>query len=87
MSQPLTIDPLDAATMMWIQQQAQQTGTSIAVVVRHLIYRGIEIERQRTGQQRYHDLDSLAGTWSEKDATEFQQAIEQLDQIDPGLWQ
>jgi len=31
----------------------------------------------------YHDLDHLAGTWSEKDAAEFQKNIEDLESFDP----
>ena len=34
--------------------------------------------------QRFHDLDSLAGTWQE-DAS-FDAAIAAQDQVDPGLW-
>jgi hypothetical protein len=58
----------------------------VDVVVRRLIYRGLEVER-RIGGQRYHDLDELAGTWSDTEAQEFQQAVAALDQIDPTLWQ
>ena len=35
----------------------------------------------------YHDLDSLAGTWSEEDATEFDKATESFRQVDLELWQ
>lgn len=30
------------------------------MILRRLIYRGFKAERQKTQQQRYHDLDSLA---------------------------
>jgi hypothetical protein len=35
---------------------------------------------------RYHDLDALAGTWTEEDLREFEQAIEPLTRIDEHLW-
>jgi hypothetical protein len=35
---------------------------------------------------RYHDLDALAGTWSEEDLREFEEAIEPLTSIDQDLW-
>ena len=34
---------------------------------------------------RHHDLDDLIGTWVEDH--EFDQAIEEMDHIDPELWQ
>ena len=30
----------------------------------------------------YHDLDHLAGTWSEKDLREFQKNVEDLEKVD-----
>jgi hypothetical protein len=87
MGQTFTISELDAATTEWIRQEAKRTGVSVETVVRHLIYRGIAIERQKTRQLRYHDLDALAGTWSAEAAAEFQQATEDFEHIDPALWQ
>jgi len=34
----------------------------------------------------YHDLDSLAGTWSEEDAAEFASATSDFEQVDQQLW-
>lgn len=86
MEQLLTIAALDQTTTEWIEQEARRTGHSVDAVVRRLIYRGLEVER-RTGDQRHHDLDELAGTWSDTEVQEFQQAVAALDQIDPKLWQ
>lgn len=36
--------------------------------------------------QIYHDLDNLAGTWSEKDVKEFQENVEDLERIDKEIW-
>ncbi|MEA5621302.1 hypothetical protein VB711_26205 [Cronbergia sp. UHCC 0137] len=35
----------------------------------------------------YHDLDYLAGTWTQEDETEFLLNTQQFNQIDPQLWQ
>lgn len=35
----------------------------------------------------YHDLDLLAGTWTEEDAREFSQNTAIFNQIDEQLWQ
>jgi hypothetical protein len=87
MSEPLTITELDNAATEWIEQEAHRTGMPIEAVARHLIYRGLEVERQQARQERYHDLDALAGTWSAEDADEFRRAIADLNQIDPTIWQ
>jgi hypothetical protein len=87
MGQPLTITQLDRTATEWIEREAQRTGMPVETVVRQLIYRGLEVERQKARQQRHHDLDSLAGTWSVEEADEFRHTITDLDQIDPTLWQ
>jgi hypothetical protein len=35
---------------------------------------------------KFHDLDKLAGTWSEKDAEEFSLASAPFETIDEDLW-
>jgi hypothetical protein len=87
MREPLTITQLDHTVTEWIEQEAQRTGMPIEAVARRLIYRGLEVERQQARQQRYHDLDALAGTWSAEEAEEFRHAIAEFNQIDPTLWQ
>lgn len=87
MREPLTITQLDPTATEWIEQKAQRTGMPIEAVARDLIYRGLEVERQQARQQRYHDLDALAGTWSVAEADEFLHASADLNQIDPTLWQ
>lgn len=87
MGQPLTIRQLDMTATEWIEQEAQRTDLLVEDVVRKLIYRGLEVERQKARRQRYHDLDTLAGTWSAEEVEEFHHAIADLNQIDPTLWQ
>lgn len=36
-----------------------------------LIQRGIDLEQKKAALPKYHDLDALAGTWSEQEAAEF----------------
>jgi hypothetical protein len=79
---PLTITELDSTATEWIEREARRTGMPLEAIVRQLIYRGLEVERQKSRRQRYHDLDSLAGTWSEEDADEFRHAIADVNQVD-----
>jgi hypothetical protein len=87
MGQSLTITELDRTATEWIEQEARRTGMPLEAVARQLIYRGLEVERQKARQQRYHDLDALAGTWNTDEADEFRSAITDLNQIDPIIWQ
>ena len=85
MGHSLTITQLDNSASQWIEHEAQRTGVAVEDVVRKLIYRGLELEVKKGSQQRYHDLDSLAGTWSMEDVTGFNIAITELNQIDQNL--
>ncbi len=87
MERALTIDQLDTASAEWIEQEARRLGVPIEAVVRHLIRKGIEAERQQAQTVLHHDLDTLAGTWSEEEAAEFLQVIEDFNRVDPPLWQ
>lgn len=77
-----TISELDTAAVEWIEREASRTGKRVEEVVRRLIYRGLEVEAEQAEQQRHHDLDHLAGTWSSDDAAAFAHGIADLSQID-----
>jgi predicted transcriptional regulator len=81
------IHTLDILSRTWIQDEAQRTGASVETVIERLIQRGIAVERQSARGQRYHDLDSLAGTWSAEDANAFRVATMDFVQIEAALWQ
>lgn len=52
----------------------------------------IELLREATGQsppspaRNLDDLDDLAGTWSDEEAEEIDEAIREQRRIDPELW-
>lgn len=86
MNDPITIHHLDDASAEWIEEQASQRGVDKEEIVLHLIHRGINLEQKKAQLPTYHDLDSLAGTWSEDDAAEFDDATANLRQVDKELW-
>lgn len=86
MSNSITISELDAATTAWLDQEAQRSGEPVEHVIQRLIRRGIEAEQGKHEVVRHHDLDTLAGTWSDEEAAEFLRSVEDLNQIDSGLW-
>lgn len=82
----LNLNMLDNITRAWIEDEARRTSVSVEQVIERLIQRGVAFERQAARAQRYHDLDSLAGTWSTDEADAFQAATVNFAQIDTTLW-
>jgi DNA polymerase III delta subunit len=65
-----------------IRQRANATGLSL----NRTILRMLE-EATGTGSRELHrDLDHLAGTWSDEEATAFEAALLEQRRIDPKLW-
>ena len=83
----ITIGDLDEATADWIEKEAARRGTNEETVALHLIQKGIECESEHSGLRLYEDLDFLAGTWTEEQATEFTNAVSDLERVDEKLWQ
>lgn len=72
-----------------IEDMAEVEGTSLAQTAIRLLLRATGLgERAMTrgSGKRYHELDALAGTWSEDDAAEFDRALAEQRTIEPGLW-
>jgi hypothetical protein len=86
MPRPITIPDVDDATASWLVEEAGRRGVSIETVAGQLLQRGLEWERRRAELLTYHDLDALAGTWSEDEAAAFLQAVADFEQVDPSLW-
>ena len=46
-----------------------------------------DLEEKKAQLPIHHDLDFLAGTWSEEDAAEFDNSTEAFRRVDEELWQ
>jgi len=67
-----------------IQRRARKTGSVNKAVISLL-------EESTGGRKRkkvhlYHDLDKLAGTWSKREADDFDRTLALQRQIDSELW-
>jgi len=65
-----------------LRRRANEERKSLNEVALQALERGLDLADTPV---RHHDLDDLIGTWVED--PEFDQAIEEMDQIDPELWQ
>ena len=87
MGTTVIIKNLDGTTMNWITDKARERGMSVEDVILQMLHETIGLEQKNSQPKQYHDLDSLAGTWSKEEHDEFVQAIADLDQVDEQLWQ
>lgn len=68
-----------------LKKEARRTGTSINKTLINLIRESIGLAKKKRTRV-YHDLDELAGTWSEKDEQEFKKKTQVFNRIDKELW-
>jgi len=68
-----------------LKKKAQRTGTSINRTVLNLIRKSIGLDKKKLTRV-YHDLDELAGTWSENDEREFETKTQFFHKIDEEIW-
>lgn len=78
------IDPRVAAE---IRRIAKEEGISLNRAALKLLERGAGIEPQKSKPKTIgHDLDHLAGTWTEAEEQEFLDFIRPCEQIDEEFW-
>ena len=64
-----------------LRRRAKELGVSLNRAAVEAIAHGLGLTDE---QPVYHDLDDLAGTWVEDPA--FDEAIREIDSVDPDLW-
>ena len=81
----VTLRKLPAKLAKAIRQEANRKGTSInKAVISLLENRAMVGSRDRLAV--HDDLDNLAGSWSKKEAADFDKALAAQRTIDPELW-
>ena len=75
--------PIDHA----IRNKAKKQGVSINKALIQLLEEHLGEKTAQTGHARFHDLDALAGSWSNEETTAFNQTLAQQRAIDLTLWQ
>lgn len=69
-----------------IRRRATEQRTSITKAVIGLLEEATGIRPMYRRRVLYHDLDALAGTWTNEDAIAFEENLGRLRQVDPELW-
>ena len=75
MERPIVLENLDEPSATWIEQEAERRETTHEQIVLELVRAGI----QRSQLEAHHDLDDLAGTWSDEEAQEFLGVLAETD--------
>jgi hypothetical protein len=82
----ITLRRIPQALARIIEKRARAKGLSLAKAVIDLCEEGAGI-RKPAHPLRHHDLDALAGTWTEEEAAAFEATLREQRKIDPELWQ
>jgi len=82
----ITIDDMDGKILERLRAEAERRGVDIGTVVRELLNEALGPVTKETSTAPHHDLDALAGTWSDEEADSFLSTIADFDRVDEDLW-
>jgi hypothetical protein len=81
-----TIHDLDTESAGRLLALAESQGLSLNQAAKQLMRDGLGLGRDAAGRRRKEFLD-LFGTWSAKDARDFEAAVAGLSRVDPRDWE
>lgn len=87
MSKPITLRNLPADLARRVRRLAREKGVSLNRAVIDLLGGGAARRPANGRPALHHDLDWMIGTWSKKQAEEFERALRRVRRIDPELWE
>lgn len=71
--------------MLSLKKEAARQKISVNSLILFILEKDLGLN-QSTKKSVYHDLDYLAGTWTEKDKQVFDDKIKHFENIDKELW-
>lgn len=81
----ITLRGVDETTAKILKERAKKEGISVNAVLLKTLRQSLGLEKKKR-TAIHDDLDHLAGTWSEKDFTEFQKRIADFESVDEKMW-
>ncbi|MBI1297944.1 antitoxin [bacterium] len=82
----LTVRGIDAKLHQYLKQEAERRGESVNRYVLSLLRNAAGDESNTQKTLRHHDLDHLAGTWSEDEFEAFDRQLAAQRTIDEEIW-
>ncbi len=97
-ARPITVRNLPPDVAELVRRKATEEDLSLNKAVIRLLKERLELARgpsrekrepshESEGRTLHHDLDHLAGTWTDNEADEFDALLQEQRGIDPGLWE
>ncbi len=74
---------IPSEVMDLLKREAKRLRTSVNALILIMVERGLGFARARP---TFHDLDHLAGGWSDDDLKVFEKNTKFFEQIDEDLW-
>jgi hypothetical protein len=81
MDRTLVIEGMDPTTIARLEAAARDRGVDPTTLARSLLEQSIESIPCAS-----HELDALAGTWSDDEAKAFEKATAAMRSVDPKSW-
>jgi len=82
----LSIRGLDQETARRLKAEAQRRGLSVNAFLLRVIREQVGLRPEGPRRPRHHDLDYLAGTWSQEEAAELLANVSDFERVDEELW-
>ena len=83
----LTIRNIESQLHQALKSEASKKNTSMNRLVVHILKEAMGLVPKKEEKKVYHDLDHLMGTWSEEEFQEFDEIMEEFNQIDEEMWE
>ena len=77
----ITIDDLDNEILQRLRDEASRRGVGVNVIISELLMEGLQPVNGLHEKPLYHDLDALSGTWSQRQAEAFMDAIADFERV------
>ncbi|MCL4195595.1 MAG: hypothetical protein KJZ87_27905 [Thermoguttaceae bacterium] len=84
---PVIIRDLDPRTFQRLQAEAERRGVDVDRLAGQQLRDALGTTLAETRPEPHHDLDHLAGTWSEEETESFFSAVAHCRRVDENLWQ
>ncbi len=81
----MTLRNVDDRISEALKEKARKEGTSVNSLMLKILKESLGIDKKKRAVV-YDDLDHLAGTWSSKDAAEFERATSVFEKVDEDMW-
>lgn len=82
----MSIRGLDEETLSRLKRRAEREATSLNSLVVRLLQEDAGTPGKARPPQKFDDLDTLAGTWSDRQASAFERDTAAFSEVDPTLW-